>query len=200
MLEFLHDLKNNYPDFFNWFLFPLIIFCSRICDVSLGTLRSVLASKGNKNIVPYIGFFEVLLWLIAISQIMKNLNNVMCYFAWAGGYAMGSYIGLTIEEKLAIGKQVMRIITNQSYEKFLVELKKRNFGYTMIDGEGARGPVKLIFAVAERKKIKSVALLVNEHLPNSFYSVEDVKEAADLSYGGESKRVDFFKLLLPLRK
>ena len=119
MFEFISQLKANYPDFFNWFLFPLIIFCSRLCDVSLGTLRSVLASKGNKKIVPYIGFFEVLLWLIAISQIMKNLNNVMCYFAWAGGYAMGSYVGLTIEEKLAIGKQVMRIITNQAYETFL---------------------------------------------------------------------------------
>lgn len=200
MLTFLNDLKISNPELFEWVIFPLIIFCSRLCDVSLGTLRSVLAAKGNKKVVPFIGFFEVLLWLIAISQIMKNLNNINCYLAWASGYAAGSFVGLTIEEKLALGKQVMRIITNQNPEQLLDILKEQNIGYTLMDGTGARGPVKLIFTVVERKEVKEMARLLNEHLPNSFYSVEDIKDSSDVRYGVERKRIDFYRLLIPLRK
>jgi len=185
---------------YNWVLFPILIFCSRLADVSLGTLRSVLASKGKKKIVPFIGFFEVLLWLLAISQIMQNLNNVMCYIAWASGYAMGSYLGLTIEEKLAIGVQVVRIITNQNSDAFITELRTTNHGVTVIDGHGARGPVKMIFTIVKRKEVSDVIQLINAHHLQSFYSVEDIKDASQVYYGGKSRKLEFFSKLLPLRK
>jgi uncharacterized protein YebE (UPF0316 family) len=200
MFSFFNDLKSGYPELFEWVIFPLIIFCSRLCDVSLGTLRSVLASKGNKKVVPFIGFFEVLMWLIAISQIMKNLNNINCYLAWALGFAAGSFVGLSIEEKLALGKQIMRIISVQSPDQLLMILKERNIGYTVIDGSGARGPVKLIFTVVERKEVKEMARLLKEYLPNSFYSVEDVKDSSDVKFGVEKKKINFYALLLPLKK
>ena len=101
-------------DYFNWVVLPLVIYLARMTDVTLGTLRIVMISKGKRKIVPIIGFFEVLLWLIAIGQIMQNLNNVMCYFAWAGGYATGTFLGLFLEEKLALGTQVIRLITNKA--------------------------------------------------------------------------------------
>lgn len=145
-------------------------------------LRTVLASKGYKQIVPFIGFFEVLIWLAAISQIMNNLNNWVCYIAWAGGYATGSYIGLYIEEKIALGIQVIRIITNQGSEEFISELKDRNFGITLVNAEGARGPVKMIFTVVPRKSVKEVVSLINQYTPKSFYSVEDVRNASQLNY------------------
>ena len=107
-----YDALGNF-DYYNWITLPLIIFFSRICDVSLGTLRHVFISKGFRKIVPLLGFFEVLIWIIVVAQVMKNLNNVACYLAWAGGFATGTYVGLWIEEKLALGLQVVRIITNQ---------------------------------------------------------------------------------------
>lgn len=195
----LHSIFQN-QSIYDWVIFPVLIFCSRLADVSLGTLRSVLASKGKKKIVPFIGFFEVLLWLLAISQIMQNLTNVMCYLAWAGGYAMGSYLGLTIEEKLAIGLQVVRIITNQNSDEFIKELRTTNHGVTVIDGQGSRGPVKMIFTIVNRKEVSEVIQLINEHNLNSFYSVEDVKDASQVSYGGRSSRLEFFSKLLPFRK
>ncbi|MCC7051194.1 MAG: DUF2179 domain-containing protein [Bacteroidia bacterium] len=178
----------DYNTLYNWILFPLLIFVSRTCDVSLGTLRSVLSHRGKKEIVPFIGFVEVLLWLAAISSIMKNLSNVMCYLGWACGYATGIYLGLVIEEKLALGTQVLRIIAPiDCVENFTDKLKKNGFGYTLIDAHGARDQVKLIFAITDRKKVKNVISIINQTLPNAFYSIEDVKHATPTNYTGQAK-------------
>ena len=96
-------------DYFSWIVLPVLIFMSRMCDVTLGTLRHIFMAKGFTKIVPILGFFEVLLWLIVIGQVMKNLNNVACYIGWAGGFATGTLVGMKIEEKLALGLQVIRI-------------------------------------------------------------------------------------------
>lgn len=191
----------DYATFYNWVLFPSLIFLSRMADVSLGTLRSVLSAKGRKNIVPFIGFFEVLLWLVAISSILKNLNNVMCYIGWAGGYATGIYLGLTIEEKLALGTQVVRVILPESSAKELTEeLAKNNFGVTISDGQGARGPVKIIFTIIERKKMKEVVELMDRIVPGAFYSVEEVKSASHGSYEYSSRKRELIGKFFPLRK
>ncbi|MCC6251863.1 MAG: DUF2179 domain-containing protein [Bacteroidia bacterium] len=189
--------------FIEWLLFPLIIFCSRAIDVSLGTLRSVLASKGMKKMVPFIGFFEVLFWLFAISTVMKNLSNFMCYLGWAGGYATGIYIGLSIEEKLAIGTQVIRVFSQQNTNKLIDALVESNYSYTILDGEGKKGAVKLIFIVVKRKDVKHVTDIIHQYSPQALYSIEDVKRAKGLAtYNGETtpKTSGFFKGLLPFSK
>jgi uncharacterized protein YebE (UPF0316 family) len=188
-------------DFYNWILFPLLIFFARVCDVSLGTLRAVLASKGYKTIVPFIGFFEVLIWLAAITQIFKSLDdNLLFYFAWALGYATGSYIGLVLEEKLALGIQVVRIITNQDCDNLIAALNQENYGLTIVDAQGARGPVKLLFTTVKRKNVKKVVALINEHTPNSFFSVEDVKAASQVSFPIKVAKQNIFRRILPVRK
>lgn len=188
-------------DYFNWIVLPLIIYFARMTDVTLGTLRIVMISKGKRKIVPVIGFFEVLLWLIAIGQIMQNLTNVMCYFAWAAGYATGTFLGLTIEQALAIGTQVIRIITNKNSDTLLENLKKEKHGFTVIDGQGAMGPVKVIFIVAERKNLKQIIEFIDRDLPGSFYSVEDVRETNQGVFNEtNTRKLDFARVLLPLRK
>jgi len=188
------------PLVYDWVVFPLIIFLARMTDVSLGTLRSVLASKGKKKIVPFIGFVEVLIWLFAISSILQNLHSITSYLAWAGGYATGIYLGLVIEEKLAIGNQVMRIITNQDCEKLIETIKQANFGITVLDGHGARGPVKLIFIVLKRKEVENIINLLNLYNPNAFYSVEDIKEANQIRYSTMYQRNNLFNKVFPVRK
>ena len=128
-------------DYFNWIVLPALIFFSRLCDVTLGTLRHIFILKGYKILVPWVGFLEVLIWVVAISQIMKNLNNAACYLAWAGGFAMGSYLGMIIEEKLALGWQVVRIITNQDCELLIDSLKTANHGITIVPAHGAVGQI-----------------------------------------------------------
>jgi len=170
----LHNIFGNF-DYFSWVILPVIIFFSRVCDVSLGTLRHVFISKGFRKIVPVLGFFEVLIWIIVVAQVMKNLNNVACYLAYAGGFATGTYVGLLIEERLALGLQVIRIITNQNCDDLLIGLKNQNHGVTIVDAQGAVGPVKMIFTIIKRKNVHEVVTLIREYLPTAFYSIEEIK-------------------------
>jgi uncharacterized protein YebE (UPF0316 family) len=182
---------NTNSELYEWVLFPLFIFVCRICDVSLATLRSVLAAKGKKKIVPFIGFFEVLLWILAVSSILKNLNNAMCYIAFASGYAVGIYVGLAIEEMLAIGTQVIRIITNQNSTLIVDALNAENYGVTCVDAEGARGPVKMIFTIVKRKEVPHVIEVIHRYAPNAFYSIEDCKNASQVRYASDNSKINW---------
>jgi uncharacterized protein YebE (UPF0316 family) len=176
----LNGMLNNEfldSDFFNWVVLPILIFISRLCDVTLGTLRHIFISKGLKTIVPIFGFIEMLIWLIAISQLMKHLNNFACYIAFAGGFSAGTYVGMWIEEKLALGMQIIRLITNFDPVDLISKLQKTNIGATLIDAKGTKGDVKVIFIVIERKNAGTVINLIHEHNPKAFYSIEDVRIA-----------------------
>jgi uncharacterized protein YebE (UPF0316 family) len=164
-------------ELFKWVVLPLLIFVARMCDVTLGTLRNVFISKGLRRVVPIIGFFEVLIWLISIRQIMRYLDNPMCYIGFAGGFSMGTYVGLLVERKLALGKQVLRIITEKDSRQLVHALRENNFGVTVIDGHGAKGPVKIIFTVMKRTDVDVALKLIQKHNPQAFYSIEDTKAA-----------------------
>jgi len=111
-------------EIFTWILLPILIFFARVGDVSLGTIRIIFISKGIKYLAPLIGFFEILIWLVAISQIMQNLTNIYYYIFYAGGFATGNLVGIIIEEKLSIGTVAIRIITRKDAEELTNALKK----------------------------------------------------------------------------
>lgn len=163
---------------YNWVVLPLMIFLSRMTDVTLGTLRHIFLGKGFRKVVPFLGFLEVLIWIVVIAQIMKNINNVACYIAWAGGFAMGTFVGMKIDEKLALGLQVMRIITNQKCDELISNLQQANLGVTVVDGQGAKGPVKIIFTIIKRKDYANVTEMINKFNPTAFYSLEDIRETS----------------------
>lgn len=95
-------------------LIPLLIFLSRVVDVSIGTIRIIFISRGWKFVSAGLGFIEVFIWVLAISQIMKNLDNVWAYFAYALGFACGTYVGMLIEEKIAVGTVLFQVITKKT--------------------------------------------------------------------------------------
>jgi uncharacterized protein YebE (UPF0316 family) len=184
----------------NWVILPILIFIARMSDVTLGTLRNIFMSRGFRKIVPFVGFFEVLIWLIAMKQVMNKADNVLCYFAWAGGFATGTYVGMRIEERLALGMQVIRIITSESSEKLIAALRKTNHGMTIVDAHGAKGPVKMIFSIVQRKNLKSVIATIEENHPNAFYSIEDVRNAHHGVFQPGQSRTSAIKDLIFLRK
>ncbi len=188
------------PAIVNWVIIPLLIFCARMLDVSIGTMRVVFTSRGNKNIAPLLGFVEVLIWLIAIGQVMQNLNNWACYLAWAGGFAAGNYIGLSIEERLAMGQVVIRTITAQPAIALIERLRAEGYRLTTVDAQGARGPVNLLFLVIPRKKKDDVIKLITEFNPKAFYSIEDVRYVSEYDTLADGQKPSFFRRLLPLRK
>jgi uncharacterized protein YebE (UPF0316 family) len=186
-------------DLFNWIVLPLLIFVARTCDVTLATLRNVFIARNIRKIVPILGFFEVLIWLIAVSQTIKNLNNIACYIGFAGGYSMGIYVGLAIEQKLALGKQVVRIITNQDPGELTKAMYDARMGVTLIDGKGAKGPVKVIFSTVKRKDVEVLDHLIRTHTPNAFYTVEDIRNANQGVFNDQKSEnpYAFLKMLLP---
>lgn len=161
---------------------PVLIFIARIIDVSIGTMRIIFLAKGKKVLVPVLGFFEVLVWVVAIGQVMQNLTEWYYYFAYAAGFATGNYVGMIIEEKLALGLNVFRIIT-RSDEYTLIDLLIMNgFGVTWNDGEGSDGPVKIIFTVIKRKHKEKVLDLINRIEPKPYYTIDEVRTASEEAF------------------
>ncbi len=184
----------------NYVLLPILIFCSRICDVSLATLRNIFIHKGFRTIVPIIGFFEVLIWLVAMKQVMNRADNIFCYLGWAGGFATGTYVGMRIEERLALGMQVVRIITAETSEKLIQALRDSNHGMTIVEAEGAKGPVKMIFSIVQRKHLKQLISIIEENQPNAFYSIEDIRNAHHGVFQPGSRKMSLVKQVFQLRK
>lgn len=192
--------KDIDPTIVNWVIIPLLIFLARLIDVSIGTMRVVFTSRGYKNIAPILGFFEVLIWLIAIGQVMQNLNNVASYLAWASGFAAGNYMGMAIEERLAIGQVVIRTITAQPANALIERLREEGYRLTVVDAQGARGPVNLLFLIVARKKKEDVIKLITEFNPKAFYSIEDVRHVSEYETLGNVGKPSFIKRLFPVRK
>ncbi len=165
-------------NFFTFFLLPFLIFLSRILDVTIGTIRIVMVSKGQKIWAPVLGFFEVFIWLLAISKIFENLDNWMCYIAYAAGFATGNYIGLLIEEWLAMGIVKIQIITRRNASELIVNLKNAGYGITYHEAKGGVEGVSIIYSIIKRHEIQKVEKIVKATNPRAFYSIEDVKSVS----------------------
>ncbi len=164
-------------DLFVWVILPLIIFLLRILDVSIGTLRIIFVSKGNRYIAPVLGFFEVLIWLFAIGQVMQNLNNIICFIAYAGGFSAGTFVGIFIEEKLAMGLYSIRLFLPASYnaEKIKERLSQAGFGVTSIKGHGVKDEMSILFSIFRRKDRRKILEIVEDEGENIFYTLEEMK-------------------------
>ncbi|MFA5348505.1 MAG: DUF2179 domain-containing protein [Methanoregula sp.] len=167
------------PVLLTYVVLPVLIFCARICDVSLGTIRVIFISKGIKYIAPVIGFFEVIIWLLAIGQVMNNLTNVVAYIAYGAGFASGTFIGMLIEEKISLGLTSVRIITKKDPAELVEYLRSHNYGVTSIDGEGATGKVKMVYTIIKRQDLGHVVTIIKQFHPNAFYSVDEVKSVSE---------------------
>ncbi len=160
---------------FTWVIVPLLIFIARILDVSIGTIRIIMVSKGSKILAPILGFFEAIIWLLAISQVMQHLSNIACFIAYGFGFAMGNYVGIVIEEKIALGLQAVRFITKDTVDVLTMALRDEGYGATVIEATGGKGKVNIIFSIVPRKNIDDVLILAREIDPNVFVSIQDIR-------------------------
>jgi uncharacterized protein YebE (UPF0316 family) len=170
-------MENSFFDssLFSYGLMPLLIFLARICDVSLGTMRIIFVSKGKKHIAPILGFFEVLIWIIAISKIMQNLDNYINYVAYAAGFATGNFVGMIIEEKVAVGFQMIRVFTYQNGPGLVYNLNSNGFGATSVEAHGAKERVHIIHTIVQRTELQKVLEIIDKFNPKAFYTIEDVR-------------------------
>lgn len=160
---------------FHWVIIPLIIIIARILDVSLGTIRIIMLGKGYRLVAALLGFVEVLIWIVVVGQILQNMDNMIYYLAYAAGFASGTYIGMVIENRLSIGKVVVRVITKLEAHGLIDFLLEKEYNMTVVDAEGRFGRVKIIFMVMERRDVDSLVENINKYNPNAFYTIEDVR-------------------------
>jgi uncharacterized protein YebE (UPF0316 family) len=164
---------------FAYVILPLLIFLARIMDVSINTIRIIYVLGGRRVTATLLGFFESFIWLMAIRQIFEHLDNWVCYIAYPGGFAMGILVGMMIEERIAYGKVIVRIITRKDVGELITFLNNQQFRYTLVSSEGLDGPESLVFTVLPRENLEELLTKMKSILPTAFYTVEKVNRAAE---------------------
>jgi uncharacterized protein YebE (UPF0316 family) len=178
MQEFLESYGIS-EQLFDYLIMPLLIFCARVGDVSINTLRIMFMMNGKKNIAPFLGFFEALIWLLAIGQIFQNIDNPLSYLAYAAGVGTGTYGGMYFDEKLAFGRVLVRVITPEPMLDLMDYMKENDHRFTNVGGEGRFGKVNLLFTVLKRDSLKSFIEKVKSLDEKAFYTIEGVKRASE---------------------
>ena len=152
---------------------PLIIFFLRICDVSLATVRMLLIMRNARVWAPLIGFFEVLIWLLAAGTAIQHLDSPWHVLGYAGGFAAGNLVGLMLEQRLAFGYASVQVFAPHHGADLAEALRAFGHGVTQLQGRGREGPVEVILSVVKRKDLQAVNALVNDLAPDSFVSVDE---------------------------
>ncbi|MCA9198750.1 MAG: DUF2179 domain-containing protein [Planctomycetales bacterium] len=157
----------------------LLVFLVRIIDVSIGTLRTLSVVQGRIALSVVLGFFEVLVWIVALSQVLTGVTqNPVLMVAYAGGFAAGNAVGICVERKLAMGAVVVRMISAQFGSEIAVALRTAGHRATTFLGEGRDGPVTLIYASCNRRNVAKVVRIAKDFEPQVFYTVEPVQHVS----------------------
>jgi uncharacterized protein YebE (UPF0316 family) len=179
METFFLDTMGISEPLFRYFLLPFLIFLARIGDVSINTIRIIYVLGGRRLTATVLGFFESLIWLMAIRQIFQHLDNWVCYIAYPGGFAVGILVGMIIEERIAYGKVIVRIITRKEVHQLTEFLTSSDIRFTLLKATGREGDENVVFSVLEREKLEDLLTTLRKILPTAFYTIEKVNRASD---------------------
>src|SRR5260221_2869561 len=134
------------------FLSALLIFALRVTDVSIGTLRTLFTVRGRKYVSASLAFCEASVFILALSHVMKGINSPPKMFAYAAGFAVGNFCGITIERWIGSGTILARIVSNNTL--LMLALREPGFGVTVIHLQGRESDVMLLLVVAPRRRGK----------------------------------------------
>ena len=153
----------------------LMIFCLRVTDMSLDTLRMLFVMRGRKGIAWALGFFEAGIYIVAITRVLSNLNNPLTILGYAAGFATGNVVGILIEERLAIGHIQMSIVSSARGVALAEALREAGFAVTEVSARGKDGMVHLLNASVLRKDVPNVERVVHEVDAEAFVTSADVR-------------------------
>jgi len=154
-------------------LLALIVFCSRVLDVSIGTIRMIATMQGRIVMAFILGIFEVTIWLVVIATVVNTvLERPWLLLFYALGYSTGNVVGIVLERKLALGHAILRIITGTHAQEIQEALIVADYRVTRFEGEGIKGPVSELYIVCERKRLAPALKLVQAIDPEVFYLCE----------------------------
>lgn len=169
-----------------WYI-PVLIFVARIGDVSIGTVRTILVIGGRPWISAFLGFFEVIIWVLAVGGVITYLTNVFALLGYACGFAAGVIIGMFIENRLALGFRLVRVVNTDREIMLSDRLRERGFRVTRVDGHGRDGPVEIAFMIVKRRALPALRRRIAEIAPRAFVSVGQVDRPTTASVGIDSR-------------
>lgn len=155
-------------------LLALVIFCARVIDVSLGTLRHAMIIRGKRLVTFCIAFLESIVWVFAVSKVLSDLSEPLTALAFALGFATGTFVGMTIENLLKIGDQVVKVFSNKGHE-VATQLRAEGFRVTEFEGKGRDGVVVLLFVQVRRRDARKVMDLARTLDKGCYLVVEDIR-------------------------
>lgn len=135
----------------------LFIFFARIIDVSLGTVRMILVIRGNKYPAAIIGFFEILVYTLALGLVVGNLDDPVKLLVFCSGFALGILVGSIIEEKLSLGYRGLQAIIDRQNAYIIEELRNEGFPVTCWEASGRLGPKLVLSIVTTRSNAAKLA-------------------------------------------
>jgi len=154
----------------------LLIFALRITDVSIGTLRITFLVRGRRGVAGALSFFESLIWLVAAAQVLSTLDSPLKFVAYAGGYATGTMLGVSVERWLAVGEVLMRVVTPVDAPSAEHLLRQAGFGVTVVNGQGMRGDVRILFVVLPRRRTQTALNTVKQVNPEAYITFEPTSQ------------------------
>lgn len=166
-------------DTFVLFGVPMLIFLGRMTDVTLGTIRIILISRGLRRVAPLVGFCEILVWLVVLTTVIEQLDRPLNFIAYAGGFATGTYVGMLIESKIALGLLSVGVVTDDDASDLLARLRSARFGVTQFAARGLQGRVRFILTIVPRRDLDRLLDIVRSLHPHAFVTISDVRAASE---------------------
>lgn len=153
----------------------ILIFLSRLVDVSMGTMRTLMVVQGRKWQAATIGFFEIAIYVVVLGKVVNNLNNPLNLLSYASGYAAGNYVGIIIENKIALGKSSVRVILkSEDNDELIAILRDQGFGVTVVQGKGREGVREILNIIIDRKKIVDLQKILSDYDEKAFVTVSSI--------------------------
>lgn len=164
---------------FTLLLLPMLIFMARTADVSIGTIRAIQVYRGKRLLSFGLGFVEIMIWITAISFVLRNLDHIINIIAYAAGFGMGNYVGIILEERLILAKLLVRIFATTATAPLEDYIRSSGYSLTRVAAEGKEGPLKILYAIINREDYPALARKIHELHPKAFYTVEDIRAAKE---------------------
>jgi uncharacterized protein YebE (UPF0316 family) len=150
----------------------VVIMILRIADVTLGTFRTILVVNAKKYHAAITGFFEVLIWIFAMRYIVRHMDETLNLFGYALGFGIGNLLGITLEEKVALGYVQLNIISRYYTDQIANKLRLSKYGTTILPAEGGSGGISILVVIIRRKDLKAVQRIIDEIDPKAFVTVQ----------------------------
>ncbi|HHX86669.1 MAG TPA: DUF2179 domain-containing protein [Firmicutes bacterium] len=153
----------------------ILIFLSRVLDVSLGTLRIIYLTRGRSKIAALIGFVEIVIYVVALGVVIDNLDRPLNVIIYALGFAAGTLVGGFIEEKIAVGHVTVQVVTMKGGGELEEKLREMGYGVTAIDCFGRDGIHRILHILMRRRNLDQFFELTQQVDHQALVSVMDTR-------------------------